>query len=173
MCPSAPRVCSEPGGQKPVLSLSLDLIMHVETSEDIRWVCWHITDTSKPNENDEHILQTTFFELIFLYEHCFILSQILLKFVSGGFIINDPAYIEIMFEQNSCQAIIWTKVFIVYWRICASFGRDRWSIYSNHVHFVHIVLLQRASAWINYKFDCHLYMYIYMIVNSNQYIQKW
>ena len=26
MCPSASRVCSEPGGQKPVLSLSLDLI---------------------------------------------------------------------------------------------------------------------------------------------------
>ena len=26
MCPSAPRECSEPGGQKPVLSLSLDLI---------------------------------------------------------------------------------------------------------------------------------------------------
>ena len=26
MCPSAPRVCSKPGGQKPVLSLSLDLI---------------------------------------------------------------------------------------------------------------------------------------------------
>ena len=26
MCPSAPRVCSEPGGQMPVLSLSLDLI---------------------------------------------------------------------------------------------------------------------------------------------------
>ena len=26
MCPSAPRVCSEPGGQKLVLSLSLDLI---------------------------------------------------------------------------------------------------------------------------------------------------
>ena len=26
MCPSAPRVCSEPGGQKPELSLSLDLI---------------------------------------------------------------------------------------------------------------------------------------------------
>ena len=27
MCPSAPRVCSEPGGQKPVLSLSLDRII--------------------------------------------------------------------------------------------------------------------------------------------------
>ena len=26
MCPSAPRICSEPGGQKPVLSLSLDRI---------------------------------------------------------------------------------------------------------------------------------------------------
>ena len=26
MCPSAPRVCSEPGGQQPVLSLSLDRI---------------------------------------------------------------------------------------------------------------------------------------------------
>ena len=29
MCPSAPRVCSEPGDQKPVLSLSLDRIGHV------------------------------------------------------------------------------------------------------------------------------------------------
>ena len=29
MCPSAPRVCSEPGGQKPVLSLSLDRIIHL------------------------------------------------------------------------------------------------------------------------------------------------
>ena len=28
MCPSAPRVCSEPGGQKSVLSLSLDRIGH-------------------------------------------------------------------------------------------------------------------------------------------------
>ena len=27
MCPSAPRVCSKPGGQRPVLSLSLDLII--------------------------------------------------------------------------------------------------------------------------------------------------
>ena len=26
MCPSAPRVCSEPGGQKPVISSSLDRI---------------------------------------------------------------------------------------------------------------------------------------------------
>ena len=31
MCPSAPRVCSEPGGQKPVLSLSLDLIQTAVT----------------------------------------------------------------------------------------------------------------------------------------------
>ena len=29
MCPSAPRVCSEPGGQKPILSLSLDRIIHL------------------------------------------------------------------------------------------------------------------------------------------------
>ena len=29
MCPSAPRVCSEPGGQKPVLSLSLDRITYM------------------------------------------------------------------------------------------------------------------------------------------------
>ena len=29
MCPSAPRVCSEPGGQKFVLSLSLDLIVAI------------------------------------------------------------------------------------------------------------------------------------------------
>ena len=33
MCPSAPRVCSEPGGQRPVLSLSLDLIHRWITSE--------------------------------------------------------------------------------------------------------------------------------------------
>ena len=30
MCPSALRVCSEPGGQKPVLSLSLDRIYGIE-----------------------------------------------------------------------------------------------------------------------------------------------
>ena len=29
MCPSAPRVCSEPGGQKPALSLSLNLIRNI------------------------------------------------------------------------------------------------------------------------------------------------
>ena len=32
MCPSAPTVCSEPGGQRPVLSLSLDLINSLERS---------------------------------------------------------------------------------------------------------------------------------------------
>ena len=37
MCPSAPRVCSEPGGQKPVLSLSLDRIRPLGTKfSDIR-----------------------------------------------------------------------------------------------------------------------------------------
>ena len=30
MCPSAPRVCSEPGGQRLVLSLSLDLIASLQ-----------------------------------------------------------------------------------------------------------------------------------------------
>ena len=36
MCPSAPRVCSEPGGQKPVLSLSLDLIQE-NAIENVVW----------------------------------------------------------------------------------------------------------------------------------------
>ena len=35
MCPSAPRVCSEPGGQKPILSLSLDLIFCVLTFKNV------------------------------------------------------------------------------------------------------------------------------------------
>ena len=33
MCPSAPRVCSEPGGQKPVLSLSFDRIAFITKCE--------------------------------------------------------------------------------------------------------------------------------------------
>ena len=38
MCPSAPRVCSEPVGQKPVLSLSLDRIAHFnKRSGDRPW----------------------------------------------------------------------------------------------------------------------------------------
>ena len=38
MCPSAPRVCSEPGGQKPVLSLSLDRIRgHVYSIATTDW----------------------------------------------------------------------------------------------------------------------------------------
>ena len=36
MCPSTPRECSEPGGQKPVLSLSLDLI--TENRDDANFV---------------------------------------------------------------------------------------------------------------------------------------
>ena len=35
MCPSAPRVCSEPGGQKPVLSLLLDLVRWLSMWSDI------------------------------------------------------------------------------------------------------------------------------------------
>ena len=42
MCPSAPRVCSEPGGQKPVLSLSLDLIGPVTNLANFRSV--HFTN---------------------------------------------------------------------------------------------------------------------------------
>ena len=39
MCPSAPMVCSEPGGQKPVLSLSLDLIDNKPALVQI--MTWH------------------------------------------------------------------------------------------------------------------------------------
>ena len=45
MCPSAPRVSSEPGGQKPVLSLSLDRINNESVSIGF--------------ENDIHIEQGT------------------------------------------------------------------------------------------------------------------
>ena len=43
MCPSAPRVCSEPGGQRPVLSLSLYLIhlLHVQASHIVRQSQFH------------------------------------------------------------------------------------------------------------------------------------
>ena len=40
MCPSAPRVCSEPGVQKPVLSLSLDRIILKPNRPDPPWQCW-------------------------------------------------------------------------------------------------------------------------------------
>ena len=39
MCPSAPRVCSEPGGQKPVLSLSLERISNIPVLFYI--MAWH------------------------------------------------------------------------------------------------------------------------------------
>ena len=38
MCPSAPRVCSEPGGQEPVLSLSLDLIRYNLLSNSVVFI---------------------------------------------------------------------------------------------------------------------------------------
>ena len=46
MCPSAPRVCSEPGGQKPVLSLSLDRIWWSGTHRyhpDLQMSCRDLT----------------------------------------------------------------------------------------------------------------------------------
>ena len=39
MCPSAPRVCSEPGGQEPALSLSLDRIYRLPTPTHPVWSC--------------------------------------------------------------------------------------------------------------------------------------
>ena len=44
MCPSAPRLCSEPGGQKLVLSLSLDLILTCSYPifPDANWSTWPI-----------------------------------------------------------------------------------------------------------------------------------
>ena len=46
MCPSAPRVCSEPGGQKPVLSLSLDLIdgWGISCEITLRWMSLDVSD---------------------------------------------------------------------------------------------------------------------------------
>ena len=42
MCPSAPRVCSEPGGQKPVLSLSLDRIRFTPNQAYISCASLHL-----------------------------------------------------------------------------------------------------------------------------------
>ena len=40
MCPSAPRVCNEPGGQKPVLSLSLDRIKNAASQSSQTRMIW-------------------------------------------------------------------------------------------------------------------------------------
>ena len=41
MCPSVPRVCSEPGAQKPVLSLSLDLIHNMFFTDHLLFFIWN------------------------------------------------------------------------------------------------------------------------------------
>ena len=52
MCPSAPRVCSEPGDQKPVLSLSLNRINLTSASNCYRsW--WYRPKISKINPRSE------------------------------------------------------------------------------------------------------------------------
>ena len=67
MCSSAPRVCSKPGGQKPVLSLSLDLIsedtwnvlnMQLITSYSKRWDYLDIPSNGhKKIEGDAHMAE--------------------------------------------------------------------------------------------------------------------
>ena len=53
MCPSAPRVCSEPGDQKPVLSLSLDRIQFTEAGQARRGF-------PQPSDGERWLAQTNY-----------------------------------------------------------------------------------------------------------------
>ena len=60
MCPSAPRVCSEPGDQRPVLSLSLDRVMTASS----RYLSHRRPRSESPGHNK--VNQTTFNMILFL-----------------------------------------------------------------------------------------------------------
>ena len=85
MCPSAPSVCSEPGGQRPVLSLSLDLIV-VVTSESEFCCCSQFTVPDPWSMNlhviGKKITQTQHVCSLVIFQ-CYIIQQIRYKFGLG------------------------------------------------------------------------------------------
>ena len=65
MCPSAPRVCSEPGGQKPVLSLSLDYIRVIPCGCWCPGACLNIKMPCYQNRNSHYQIRQPHDHLIF------------------------------------------------------------------------------------------------------------
>ena len=103
MCPSAPRVCSEPGGQKPVLSLSLDLIeLDVSNKHDFTSLGRNSYITTAPcintlrlRQNGQHFADDIL-KRIYFNENVWILIKISLKFVPRRLISSIPALVQII-----------------------------------------------------------------------------
>ena len=77
MCPSAPRVCSEPGGQKPVLSLSLDRIPIPELELELLSIPIPIPELTPT------LFANSIFKWIFVHDNVSI-TKISMKCVSKG-----------------------------------------------------------------------------------------
>ena len=110
---SAPRVCSEPGGQKPILSLSLDrigfrqgLVVGLACCAQLSLLFWFwpllctawptgIVTHWGPRQDGRHF-PDNIFKCIFLNETAWILIKISLMFVPKNSIDNIPTLVQIM-----------------------------------------------------------------------------
>ena len=122
MCPSAPRVCSEPGGQRPVLSLSLDLIDSSSAPPHRGGVMWsgpwgisNIGFITVYGLNEGHIAPLFgpggefIVVIIFL-----VVSHIFLQFQESGIRHNMGKLSENLLELKSCKTLLLHNIDFIY-----------------------------------------------------------
>ena len=141
MCPSAPRVCCEPGGQKPVLSLSLDLIEECWCHCKIHPVltyhyllrrfqmvllfecsCRSEFETKRPEQNGRPFADDNF--STFSQWTSSNLNKIWFKCVPMGRIGNKSSLFQaILLGAKPLSEPILTKMHVVIWRYYATIMR--------------------------------------------------
>ena len=111
MCPSAPRVCSEPGGQRPVLSLSLDLISHINYIYIYIYItpykydrCYSLNQTRGHQEethNPSYKLQRLFRDLYLIYMTTASIFDVLWTLEESQLYAHMFVYIYICINTNT------------------------------------------------------------------------
>ena len=155
MCPSAPRVCSEPGGQRLVLSLSLDLIRWVMRARYgmsavssmtglcslfvivVLYLCYN-----GPGNNENPTIHLFYITSSFVH-HLKPLSAFKLELLSG----KRSIQVKISNFFVPCDLEIWwitlkndRAPLLCYIKLCASFQSHQW-IQTG-------VTVQKRSIWV-------------------------
>ena len=97
------------------------------------FLCYHYCDmmlsqnlnTLRSRQNGRHFADIV--KLISFYENIYILRPISPKFVPKSLINNNPVLVQVIaLAPTRRQAIIWTKVSLVYWLIYATYDSYAW-----------------------------------------------
>ena len=107
----------------------------------MEWIPWIVHYSTPPGQNGRHFADDIF-RCIFVTEKFRILIDISLKFVPKGLVDS----LDNCLAPNRRQAIIWTNVDSIHWRIYAALGGDELC----EAHPWIDIYIVTHSLWLNY-----------------------